>query len=312
MAGKRSYFCISTPLICLLLFAPLLACSSRKELTPATAAKLVQEAFEKRQDNTFANGGMVIGDYSQLDKYVRQETFLDLTQGPHTTGTPIEVVARSLLSAGFIQQERVSKDFPNLSGTYRTSGTFPVEYTLSMNQNSLSITGTYRAAAQVNPNNHEVVAWLTGSISGHVNADGSIFLIPKTAATFYTPFDSDKRGTYGVKQDGNNVVLNGPLNMSGALSQPPISMTQFQYKFSPTFTAQELPGLKMAIGKVNVLDVTNLLLGSDVDAHGDYRIHIVFNDLGKAISGKPDLTTTGIANFQKQPDGNWICVSTAP
>jgi hypothetical protein len=125
--------------------------------------------------------------------------------------------------------------------------------------------------------------------------------------------------------DGIDLVYIKPSNMpnntndrtadfycKGSCGGPIIELTAYEYNPTPKFLESVVvPGQTVKIGRVQIDSVDNLLLGeTETSAQGRFTWHTDLNAVGQAITGVSEFRgPIGQAEFRKQPDGAWVCVS---
>ena len=114
------------------------------------------------------------------------------------------------------------------------------------------------------------------------------------------------QGTYSLSS-GEGVVH--ALLEAGFVKQTVLANSLYKYEFTPKFMDLTLPGGLVKIGRQRVASVDNLLLDTEIAASGKAKIHTEINDVTRALGAKQDIDKEVHVGFQKQPDGNWVCVS---
>jgi hypothetical protein len=114
------------------------------------------------------------------------------------------------------------------------------------------------------------------------------------------------QGTY-LLSSGEGVVH--ALLVAGFVKQTVLANSLYKYEFTPKFMDLTLPGGLVKIGRQRVTSVDNLLLDTETVASGKAKIHTEINDVARALGVKQDVDKEVHVGFQKQPDGNWVCVS---
>jgi len=289
-------------------------CDSRN-LTSSSARSLIQDRIDA--DNP-------MGETFNYVPYIRQagfgaKTFTDYSQDQFEGTNPAAAMHR-LLEAGLLEKRTETQSYPNLTGSYEDMRTEHVTYyewqhvryvttkdlvglhplTLSMQQGSMAISGNYTYA--VNGGGH-----CEGLVSGKVNADGGVDLELRNTGN-YCPTEVNGYHKWDVQLvSAGGVKLIGPATVYNTKSTGTSTLTTYRYLLTEKLKTTS-DGM-VTIGKFRVDSVTNLLLDTDVSASAQYTWHVDYNNIGQAIMGKTSTSGTSSAEFRKQPDGNWVCVS---
>jgi hypothetical protein len=275
-----------------------------KDLTPSSARSLIEARVkvEKPLGVTF--------NYVPYLKTAGfgERTFTDYSQDQFN-GSGSAAAMHRLLEAGLLEQRVEMTPYPNLTGSYEDTGTKTVTHydwahiryvstkkliglhplTLSMQQGSTAISGNYTYTVGDNGD-------CEGVVSGGIDADGNI-----------TPVDH--RSKWNAQSvSGGGLKLVGPATVYNAKSTGIITLKTYRYLLTKKFEGVAPDGT-VTVGRFHVDAVTNLLLDSEISASGQFTWHIDHNEVGEAIYGTKSASGTGRAEFRKQPDGTWVCVS---
>jgi hypothetical protein len=283
------------PITALLLIAA--ACSSQKNLTPSIAGAMLQKRIDANQEITVP--------YSDVAALIREKTFQDYNQGNYTAGSA-ESRLQHLLRANLAEQSVETHSYANLTGTYQSGDPLaPLTLTLSMQQGSLAVTGTFRTASDC-----------SGTLFGKVNVDGTVNLFFTLQGGVYCSSIHNNNLTIDIRQSGDFTELSSrpaaytyTLNVRGKSSSDQIKIPVYTYTLSPKFLAMvPTPGITaVKAGPVQVDSVDNLLLGpTETMAEGRFKWHMDFNPVARVLTGKPGQSGYGSIEFGKQPDGNWV------
>ncbi len=226
-----------------------------------------------------------------------------------------QVVVQRLLKAGYVSQSENSFTVPNVSGDYHADmswvmwGSYHMHaiyaVTIAMKPSDNSISGQYHEESTGGG-----AQSANGMLSGSVDANGTVHLS-------YGGANED----YAFKSANGEEMLTGKLPfLNGADGLNPLTGTLvgngpggnitvpvYSYVLSSKFEILPPPHQdEIQAGKIEIDQITNLLLASDTMAQASFGWHVDFNGAAKALSGKDKITGTGNVVFGKQPDGKWV------
>jgi hypothetical protein len=223
-----------------------------------------------------------------------------------------QVIVQRLLKAGYVSQSQNSFTVPNLSGEYHADMSWELmgyhmhatyALTVSMNPADNSIAGHYHEESTGGG-----AQSADGSLSGTVDANGTVHL---TYGSQYGGANEDCTFTSANGEEtltGKQPFLNGPnVALVGHGPGGNITVPVYSYALSSKFATLPPPHQdEIQAGKIEIDQITNLLLSSDTMAQASFGWHVDFNDAAKALSGKDKASGIGNVIFGKQPSGNWV------
>lgn len=288
--------------------------TSTKTLTERSAKHLLQEKLRvEDQQNGTAN-------YQQISLFMNIASFVDYRQDGFSGDNPTAIVHR-FLQAGFVAQAKETRSYPNLAGIYAEEqevGFHPV--ILFMRQGFTEVGGTYeyrfsKNATAVRGPGGALTGEYTysyslckGSVSGRLIPDGSVVLQFKSAPGGYCPSGESNAVWRVQRANDGGLTLVGPATIHSPLSPGQMELTAYTYSFTPEFQKYAATEQTLKIGKIEIDDVSNLLLrGTVTEAGGSYAWHMKYNALGNAMFASDGEHGTGTVFFEKRPDETWAC-----
>jgi hypothetical protein len=227
-----------------------------------------------------------------------------------------QVVVQRLLKAGYVSQSQTSFTVPNVSADYHVELTWPkggwtrnatYALTLSMNPTYNSISGHYHVEAWYSTGQHAMTA--DGPLTGTVDANGTVHL---AYGSQYGATNAD----YIFKSENGEETLTGKqpfltgmptMTVVGHGPGGEITVPVYSYVLSSKFETLSPPHQdEIQAGRIEIDQITNLLLSSETMAQASFGWHVDFNDAAKALSGQDKVSGTGNVVFGKQPDGKWV------
>jgi hypothetical protein len=264
----------------------------------------------------------------QKDKYLlsfagipytlKQLTRNDYSQGSYPESLPAfmgsrianpQAVIQRLLKAGYVSQSKTTFTVPDVSGNYEAElswlwgGSYHMKatyaLTISMKPADNSISGHYHEESTGGG-----AQYANGPLAGSVDADGIVHLSwsGKNLAYSFNFTNGEKRLT------GKQPFVGGPdVTLVGHGPGGEITVPVYSYALSSGFETLPPPHQdEIQAGKIEIDQITNLLLSSDTMAQAAFGWQVDFNRAAKALSGQDKASGTGSVIFVKQPDGNWV------
>jgi hypothetical protein len=224
-----------------------------------------------------------------------------------------QVVVQRLLKAGYVSQSQNSFTVPNVSGDYHADmswvlmGSYHMRatyaLTVSMKPADNSISGHYHEESTGGG-----AQSADGPLSGTVDTNGTVHLIYGSQYGGANEDCTFKSANGEKTLTGKQPFLNGPdVSLTGHGPGGDITVPVYSYALSSKFASLPPPHQdEIQAGKIEIDQISNLLLSSDTMAQASFGWHVAFNDAAKALSGKDKVSGTGNVIFGKQPNGNWV------
>lgn len=295
-----------------ILFSFVLAACSGKSLTESEAKAQLAELLSTRQ--------YLVAASPLLASMANADVDFKVQQPPNDA---YGVAMKRLLDQGFVSQQVHIESYPQISGSWNGEGTCVhggggsparvLDYVLA-NQNSGCFTNKLTLELQPVADSDRVTGtwkWsiLNGIVEGTLTTNDEIRIKFSTEriSDFDGPQSADGRFLWIEK--GERAYLVSPSGSFLYVGNATKRRTEVK-RYSYTFANLRPAGDVIPVGKVQVQDVSQLLLTTETRATASFTWKAVLDKFGGAVLGNvtpPSGVST--AEFAKKPDGKWVLVA---